>query len=509
MEQNKKVGIWVRVSTEDQARGDSPEHHEKRAKMYAESRGWEVVTIYRLEAMSGKSVMNYPETKQMLEDIHKGKISGIIFSKLARLARNTKELLDFADIFKAEEADLISLQEAIDTSSPAGRLFYTMIAAMAQWEREEIADRVAASIPIRAKMGKSLGGRPTLGFKWVNNELIIDEEYAPLRRLIFELFLKHKRKKTVATLLNEQGYRSRDGKKFTDMAIYHLLRDTAAKGERRANYQKRVGNRMIFKPVEEWVITPCPALVSIETWNECNRILDESAKVHKRKGPKPKHLLAGFVHCACGKKMYVFHRTKQSSFQCKACNNRIPELDLNEIYREQLKTFLLTDVDLETYTKKLDNELIEKEQLLLLAQNERVNIKKEIYGLIKMRARDEMTKDMFAEQYKPLEEKYLQLNDQLPELQATVDVIKVHHQSSSVVLQDAKDLYSKWEVLEFEDKRNIVELITDKIVVDKEDIHIKLSYLPAPTQNNNPPTTTPLPNSGKEHKNPRGAKRAM
>lgn len=116
MEHTKKIGIWIRVSTEDQAKGDSPEHHERRAKMSAESRGWEVATIYRLEAMSGKSVMNYPETKQMLEDIHKGKISGIIFSKLARLARNTKELLEFADIFREEGADLISLQEAIDTS---------------------------------------------------------------------------------------------------------------------------------------------------------------------------------------------------------------------------------------------------------------------------------------------------------------------------------------------------------------------------------------------------------
>lgn len=503
MEQKKAVGIWIRVSTDDQAKGESPEHHEKRARLYAESKDWEVRTVYHLEGLTGKSVMKYPETQRMLSDIRSGEISGLIFSKLARFARNTKELLEFADIFKQEKADLISLQEAIDTSSPAGMLFYTIIAAVAQWEREEIASRVQASIPIRAKLGKSLGGPMSLGYKWENKQVVIDEAHAPTRKLIYDMFLKLKRKKAVARYLNDNGYRTREGRKFSDTTIKQLIQDPTAKGLRRANYCMKdpVKKYFVMKPESEWVWVQCPAIVSAETWDECNRILNESLLKNKRPGPTVKHLLAGYVHCEqCGKKMYVHHMTKAPVYRCAPCGIRIQTQDLEEIYHDQLKAFLLTDTSISEYLQKIDSELQQRQKLLSARLQERDALNKKMDNFIHMRMNNELSKEVFAEKYKPLEEQLTQLNNLLPDLQAEIDFLKIQHQSSDVVLNDAKDLHARWNSLDLEAKRTIVETITEKITLGKEDIHIKLAYLPTnhPTH---PPINNSNPNSGKKQLN--------
>ncbi|MDB5284249.1 MAG: recombinase family protein [Bacteroidota bacterium] len=483
MEHKKIVGIWLRVSTEDQAQGDSPEHHEKRARLYAEAKGWDVQTVYHLEGVSGKAVIEHPEAKKMLNDIKQGKITGLIFSKLARLARNTRELLEFSDIFREQGADLISLGENIDTSSPAGRLFFTIIAAMSQWEREEIASRVSASVPIRAKLGKQLGGQAPYGYQWVDKKFVIDEKEAPIRKLIFELFLKYKRKKTVAKELQKMGYRMRSGAVFSDTTIQRLLRDPSAKGMRRANYSSLDSKgKIVYKPESDWVFQPCPAIVEAELWDDCNRILDEQEKKNKRVGPRAVHLLSGFVRCTCGKRMYVAH-TANPIYACQPCKIRIAAKDLDEIYFDQLKEFLMTEIDVTEYLSKTNEEIQSKESLLAVITTEASKLRKEKTELINLRLHGEMNKDSFAEHFKPLEERLMQIDAQLPELQAEVDFLKIQHLSSDVVLQEAKDLYTRWPTLSFEAKRGIVETITTSITIGKEDISFKLAYMPTHSQN--------------------------
>src|SRR5438552_2705726 len=268
---NKSVGIWIRVSTEDQAKGESPEHHEERARSYAKSRGWTVKEVYDLAGQSGKAVMQHPEARRMMKDIERDHITGLVFSKLARLSRNRRELEDFSDFFRKHEADLISLSEAIDTSTAGGRMFFHLLGVFAQWEREEITERVNASVLTRAKLGKSINGSAPYGYQWKARKLVQNPEEAPIRRKAYELFLQHRRKGTVAKLLNASGYRSREGNIWRDTQVWRTLVDPSAKGVYYFNrFRQTNDGKLEPKPEDQWGKVDCEPIISESLWNQVN-----------------------------------------------------------------------------------------------------------------------------------------------------------------------------------------------------------------------------------------------
>jgi len=476
MDKQKRVGIWIRVSTERQVEDESPEHHEMRGRYYAETRNWQVVEVYRLEAVSGKSVIDHPEAKRMIKDIRSGHISTLIFSKLARLARNTRELLDFAGIFRECNADLVSLAESIDTSTPAGRMFYTFFSALAEWERDEIASRVLASVPIRAKLGKSLGGAASFGYKWENNQLVIDETEAPVRKLIYELFLKLRRKNTTANELNRLGYRTRNGSKFSDNTVSRLLHDPTAKGQRIANYTKSKGEGKGYtiKPESEWVVVPCPAIVSEELWNQCSQVLKEQEKKYRKLGRSVIYLLSGYINCSCGTKMYIEHAN--ATYRCRKCKGKILAADLDEIYHDQLKYFLIPE-NKEAYTDQYQTTLREKKALFATSKQQQEKLQKLSQKWLDLRIAEEIDPETFAKQHKPIEVQLRQYAEQIPRLESDIDILSVQSVSSEIVLEEARNLYQQWSELPFEKRRAVVETITENITVGDGDISIRYSYL--------------------------------
>lgn len=473
------VGIFVRVSVIDKKNKESPEIHEERGRRYAEAKGWNVVRVYVLPSISGKTTKNLVQTKQMLDDIRLGVIQGLIFSKLARLARNTEELLHYSKYFQKHNANLISLNESIDTSTSSGRLFYTMIAAMAQWERENNLERIMASIETRRSMGKIVGGMVSHGYKIENAQIVVNEEEAPVRKLIYELFLEHKRRSTVARILNEKGYRTRKNKKWSDTVVTRLLKNSDAKGVRKSNYSRRPteDNPSYFKPKEEWIFTPCPALVSEELWDACNAIIREQELNSKQTKPLNQrvHLFTGYLFCHNGHRMHI--QTKTNKYSCPKCRVRIDKDDLEGIFKTRIEQFIISDDEINTYLSSSSEKEQLKEDEIQLAVTEIGKLDNKMESLIELHLSGEIPTKGFKKHYKPLDEQKEQLELNLLTLKEEFEQMKIAKHSFSVVVDKSKELYKNWEKLNRPEKRHIVQSVTNRITFDGRNINFSLKQI--------------------------------
>lgn len=475
----RNVGIWVRVSTEFQAQGDSPLHHEARARERAEDKGWEVAQVYHLEAVSGKSILWHSETQRMLQDIKSGVISGLIVSKFARLVRNTRELLEITGIFRTHNAELISLDEPIDTTTSSGRLFVTVMSGLAEWEREEIASRVSASVPIRAKLGKPLGGPAPFGYRWEEKKMLIDTKEAPIRKLMYELFLEHRRKKTVARLLNAAGYKTRNGGKFSDTTVDRLLRDSSAKGLRRANYTCSVSNKKawILKPESKWVFVPIEPIVSEEIWSKANQLLDAQRSKLSRSGTKAVHLFSG-AFCGCGKKMYKPSNTRK--YVCYTCRRKIEPEMLESVFLSCVESmFTLSNVG--SLFARAHAELLEKRSLLKSIAQARDERRDEMDRLYQLYISGEFDEKELGRFYRPLKAQLQQYEGEIATLEGEIAALEYRSASPAVTVDEVRKIVGKWWPEASSDaRRSFVESFVRKMEVQSNSIIVSFHCLGKP-----------------------------
>lgn len=479
----REVAIWIRVSTDEQAKGDSPAVHMERAKGYATAKDWHVSKIYDLSGTSGKSVINHPETQRMLADIASGSISALIFSKLARLSRNAKEVLQIADEFDKAGANLVSVDENLDTSTPAGRLVFTMMAAMAQAEREEIASRVAASVPIRAKMGKCLGGAAPYGYQWLNGVLTPDPKEAPIRKLMYELYMNIRTLKGVASALNKRGYRTRNGGEFRASSVRRSLTDTTSKGVRIANYTKSRGDGQSWdlKPEEDWVRIPVEPIVDEELWEQCNALISESAKKYLSESTnrgKVKYLFSGVVYCGnCGGKQKLYPRTGEHTYVCQKCLEKIPKEVLETLFIQQASSFLIDENKVAEVLEKQTSKYQEALDLLKISEDRLLQVTNKITGCLELFHADAIGINEVKIQMKPLEEQKEELTQSISEQQEAVRMYKQDTTKVAEIIADGQSLAEEWEKFDFDRKRSIIESMIERITVKGKEITFDLVYL--------------------------------
>ena len=152
-----RIGIYARVSTSDQ----STDSQLLDLRRYVSDRGWQIYREYCDNGISGTKESR-PALNQLMDDAKKRRFDTVLVWRFDRFARSTKHLILALEEFKNLGIDFVSYQENIDTSSPLGGAIFTIIGAVAQLERDIIAERVKAGLRRAVENGKRLG-RPKAG----------------------------------------------------------------------------------------------------------------------------------------------------------------------------------------------------------------------------------------------------------------------------------------------------------------------------------------------------------
>ena len=156
---NMRVALYARVSTND--KGQDPEMQLRELREYCQRRGLEVAGEYVDAGISGAKDSR-PELNRLMADAHKRRFDMACVWKFDRFARSVSHLLRALETFKALGIEFVSFSEQMDTSTPTGKMIFTVLGAVAELERSLIAERVRAGLRNARAKGRKLG-RPKSG----------------------------------------------------------------------------------------------------------------------------------------------------------------------------------------------------------------------------------------------------------------------------------------------------------------------------------------------------------
>jgi DNA invertase Pin-like site-specific DNA recombinase len=158
MREQKRAALYARISTLNT--GQDPSMQIAELKEYCKRRGWKVAGVYVDKGISG-ATDSRPELNRLMDDAHRRVVDCIVCWKFDRFARSTSHLLRALETFRALGIDFVSVTEQIDTSTPAGKMVFTILASVGEIERSLCVERVKCGMRNARAKGKLIG-RPAL-----------------------------------------------------------------------------------------------------------------------------------------------------------------------------------------------------------------------------------------------------------------------------------------------------------------------------------------------------------
>lgn len=238
---------YARVSTEEQARqGVSLDAQKHRLEAYAVAHGAELISVEMDEGVGGKvSAERRPGLAKALSAVRRGQADGLLVLKLDRLSRSTRDVLDLVDETRRDGWRLVAVSEHLDTATAAGRLVVTVLAALAEMEREQIGERTRFALEAIARDGRARSHRTPFGWRTATGSdrprrgdrtpLVPDPREQAILRRILELEGQGLGARRLARLLNDEGlWNRRTAREWSVGAVAGVLRTMERRRERLA-----------------------------------------------------------------------------------------------------------------------------------------------------------------------------------------------------------------------------------------------------------------------------------
>ena len=502
--------IYTRVSTEDQIKGYSLSSQLEACRKRANELGATRIQEYIDEGISG-GILERPGLSSARECVRAGGVSFFICYDPDRLARNLSHQL-----LITEEVEKVGTKlEFVNfdwQNTPEGKLFYSLRGAVAEYEKEKIRERTQRGKLAKARQGKLTHNPQVFGYDYDKEKdtLAVNTHNAEFVREIFRWFIIEEETglHTIARRLTDMQIPTPKGKEiwqkitvkrilsnetYTGTLYLQTVDSSEVKNNKYRSKKERVSRKE--KPREEWLPVKVPVIIDELTFQKAQRKLE----VIKRRRPgsaKYNYLLSGLCLCGyCGSTMHGNLITKRNGgkvkkwayYTCsakspgvkgipKCISHHVPTTDLEALIWKKVLVWISNPA---TFSEEISRQygvgdLGGLQKQLQFLEGSMDEMKKQREKIIGLYQRDLLMQEEVEEKLFTFKRKQEQLEKKKREIHNELEGARRYEISPDEIQKLLASFNSRVEELDFEDKRNLVRLLVDQVIIGEEEVVIKV-----------------------------------
>lgn len=511
MDKVKRVALYARVSTEEQAeQGYSIEAQRAVIKEHCQRYNKVLVEEYVDAGVSGKEISKRLELQRLLKDAKENKFDEVLVWKFNRMSRRTIDLLEIIEQFEKYNVTFNSISEHFDTSGPIGKFMLQCIASIGELERNTIVENVKLGLKQRARQGWHSGGR-ALGYITVptkdssregKNDLVIKEDEAVIIRKIFSMYCAGNGFRAIANYLNRNKYKTVRGNTFSMDAIREIIDNPLYKGYvRYCRYESWSEKRRKGKSLEPILVKGHhKAIISEAQWDKAAVIRNSRKKV-TAKVYGSQNLLSTLLRCPqCGAPMIISrsitklkdgNRKVYRKYSCSVakhkgamvCRHNSVPADAAEKYvinkiRDVLKNLKLVQTLVDLLRERISKDGMERKTRLQEIKDKLGDIVERRKKIMELYLDGTIDKDLLHKRLELIDSDNEALSEERSRLESFADLPgeMINPEYISQLLDQFEDIIQK---ASGEQKILLLRLMIDKITVSNhkiDTIYMRLGY---------------------------------